>query len=358
MTSLQELETQSIDTQSTETESIETEPLGRPEPNVDALPAQRPARDRASQTTAENTPELTPPLRADSTLEAGIAAYKEYMLRKGFRENTIKAFLNDLKILVGYSGPKARLLTITTARLNEFLDWLQRGRDNPDGKKVECKPKTLARRITTLKNFFGWLHGIGVIATDPAEPIVQISVRTPLPQILNEGELGKLFGAAQDFLFDRKQADPRPYLLVHLLLQTGMKKAECAKLLIEDIDVSNPHAPTVSIRYEEESQSHKNRTLGLHPNLVPVLNQYLQKYKPENFLFPCTPRNLEYVLDDVGKRAGIKRVQVGFETLRWTAAVRDYRNGVSEEQLRQKMGLTKISWRDTGEKIHQLTNRG
>ncbi|MEX1020216.1 MAG: tyrosine-type recombinase/integrase [Litorilinea sp.] len=309
------------------------------------------------ETDAHDAPELAPPLRADSSLESAVAAFKEYMTRKGFRENSIKAFLNDLKILMEFAGPTTRLLNIQTATLNEFLDWLQRGRDYPDGKKVECKPKTLARRITTLKSFFSWLHGIGIIGTDPAEPIVQISVRTPLPTILNDGDLGKLQNAVQDYLFDRKRPDARPYLLFNLLLQTGMKKAECAALLIEDIDVSNPQSPTVNIRYEDDTQKHKNRTLPLHPGIIPALNQYLQQYKPENILFPCTPRNLEYVLDDVGKRAGIKRVQVGFETLRWTAAVRDFRMGVPEEQLRQKMGLTKISWRDTGDKIQQLTGR-
>ena len=46
--------------------------------------------------------------------------------------------------------------------------------------------------------------------------------------------------------------------------------------------------------------------------------------------------------------------QVGFEALRWTAAVRDFRTGTSEEQLRKKMGLSKISWRETREKIYQL----
>jgi integrase/recombinase XerD len=50
-------------------------------------------------------------------------------------------------------------------------------------------------------------------------------------------------------------------------------------------------------------------------------------------------------------------VQIGFETLRWTCAVRDFRNGMPEEQLRQKLGLSKISWRETSAKIYELTGR-
>ena len=59
----------------------------------------------------------------------------------------------------------------------------------------------------------------------------------------------------------------------------------------------------------------------------------------------------------MGQKAGIRNVQVGFETLRWTCAVRDYRTGMPEERLRQKLGLSKISWRETREKIFQLAGR-
>lgn len=294
---------------------------------------------------------LAPPLRADSSLATAIEAFDEYMVRKGFSENTIKAFRNDLKITAGYFGGETPLHQITTQDLEGYLHWMQNERGKP------CSAKTLARRITTLKVFFSWLHGIGVLGTDPAEPIAQQPTKTPLPTILREDEVARLVRASQDYLFDRQKPDARPYLLVNLLLQTGIKKAECARLLIEDIDVSRPHAPQAHIRYDDERHAHKNRSIALHPSIVPALNQYLGQYEPKTHLFECTPRNLEYVLDEVGQRARIKSVKVGFEALRWTAAVRDFRTGTSEEQLRQKMGLSKISWRETREKIYQLAGR-
>ena len=303
----------------------------------------------AADTTLAVADPQAPPLRADTTLAAASEAFGEYMLRKGFSDNTIKAFRNDLKIVAEFMGAQTRLHEISSRHLEEFLTWLQYERGKP------CSTKTLARRITTLKVFFGWLHGIGVLGTDPAEPVVQQTARTPLPRILRDDEITRLQRAAQDLLWDRKQPDARPFLLVTLLLQTGMKKAECANLLITDVDVSRPQAPEVAVRYSDERHAHKNRVLALHPNFVAVLNQYLEQYKPEQFLFDCTPRNLEYVLDEVGRKASIRGVQVGFETLRWTCAVRDFRNGMPEDRLRQKMGLSKISWRETREKIFQLT---
>jgi integrase/recombinase XerD len=299
---------------------------------------------------AQSAAELTPALRADSSLEAAVTAFGEFMLRKGFSENTIKAFSNDLKIIISYLGPETRLAQVGTSDLTDFLNWLQNERGKP------CSAKTLARRITTLKVFFGWLHGVGVIGTDPAEPVVQQPARPPLPDILRDEEVNRLLGVSRDQLWDRQKPDARPYLLLNLLLQTGMKKAEVARLLVEDIDAS-PSAPAVTIRYSDEAHAHKNRTLGLSPNIVPVLNQYLEQYKPKEYLFDCTPRNLEYVLQEVGERAGIRRMQVGFESLRWTSAVRDHRMGTPEDRLRQKMGLSKISWRETREKIFKLSGR-
>ena len=310
----------------------------------------------AIDTLAEHAPTadaimLPPPIRADSSLAAAVHAFDEFMQRKEFRENTIKAFRNDLKIVVGYFGEETKLAQISTDRLNDFLDWMQHTR----GKS--CSAKTLARRITTLKVFFGWIHGIGVLGTDPAEPVIQQPARTPLPTILREEEVANLVKVARDYLWDRKQSDARPYLLVSLLLQTGIKKAECDNLLVSDIDLSEPQSPVAVIRYAEDRNAHKNRRLPLDPNILPALRQYLDQYKPENDLFECTPRNLEYILDEVGTRANIRSTQVGFETLRWTCAVRDFRQGMPEERLREKMGLSKISWRDTRDKIYRLTGR-
>jgi len=333
-----------------ETESISTSSSPSASASRPASPLQA-APEFPTATTSSDEIALPPPIRADSTLLAAVRAFDEFMLRKEFRDNTIKAFRNDLKIVVGYFGESTKLAQINTTGLNEFLDWMQfnRGRS--------CSAKTLARRITTLKVFFGWLHGIGVLGTDPAEPVIQQPARTPLPVILREDEIDRLVSVARDYLWDRKQPDARPYLLVSLLLQTGIKKAECDNLLVSDIDTSESGSPAAVVHYAEARNAHKNRRLPLDPNILPALRQYLEQYKPANDLFECTPRNLEYVLDEIGTRANIRSTQVGFETLRWTCAVRDFRKGMPEERLREKMGLSKISWRETRDKIYRLTNR-
>lgn len=289
------------------------------------------------------------PLTARSSLASAASAFHSYMLRQGFSENTIKAFSGDLRLLMKYISPNTKISRISTHDLENFLTWMLKERGIP------CSPKTYARRLTTLKVFFKWLYDTDVIASDPAAPIAHQPARTPLPVILYDNEVERLLRYTRDLLWAPKP-DARPYLLVTLLLQTAIKKSECMGIKLEHIDTTNPRAPVLYIRYANARMRHKERKLSLGPNFVPTLEQYLQQYRPRTHLFECTARNLEYVLRDAGELAGIEHKSVSFEALRWTAAVRDYRMGMPEEHLRKKLGLSKISWRETSQKIKQLAS--
>jgi hypothetical protein len=40
--------------------------------------------------------------------------------------------------------------------------------------------------------------------------------------------------------------------------------------------------------------------------------------------------------------------------LRWTCAVRDYKAKMPSDKLRQKLGLSKITWQETSENLKKL----
>ncbi len=286
---------------------------------------------------------------ANSSLASAAGAYYDHMVRQGFSEHTIKAFAGDLRLLQKYFGPSMSIAKLGTKNLNDFLTWLLHYRGVP------CSPKSYARRVTTLKSFFGWLTGTKVLPHDPAAAIIHARAKAPLPQFLNDDQVEKLLDAAEQKLTGPKP-DPRPYLLAHLVLQTGIKKAECVGIALRDIDRSGPE-PTVLIRYSNPRMQHKERKLAFAKELLPVLDQYLDKYQPRENLFECTPRNLEYVLADISELAGLAD-QVSFEMLRWTCAVRDYRDDMDHDHLRKKLGLSKITWRETSEKLAKLAKPG
>ncbi len=281
-----------------------------------------------------------------SSLMMASSAYHDHMVRQGFSEHTVKAFSGDLRLLQKYFGNNATIGQLSTKELNDFLTWLLHYRGVP------CSPKSYARRITTLKNFFEWLAKTNILPHDPAAALIHPRTRAPLPEFLTDNQLEKLLDAAEKRLNGDK-TDPRPYLLAHLVLQTAIKKAECMGITLQDIDRSG-EKPTILIRYKNPRMQHKERRLAFANDLLPILDKYLEMYQPQQQLFECTPRNLEYVLTDISELAGLPH-QASFEMLRWTAALRDYRDGMEHNHLRRKLGLSKITWREVEEKLGKLT---
>jgi len=303
------------------------------------------------------TPGTSSPERAGLTaatpLHVAMDEFRQHMARRDLAENTIKSFLYDLNFLGQFVGKSRPIGSISAKDLNAFIEWLLRGRGVP------CNPKSLARRITSLKVFFAWLADSRVISLDPAAPIIHKPVSTPLPDILTDDQVEQLLATTSllrqgdAHTVGGRKPDARPHLLVTLLLATGIKKSECMALVLNHLDLSDAAQPFVWIRYADPRHRLKERKLQLAPDWPRVLEEYKAQYQIRDKLFPCTARNLEYVLRDVSILAGLPK-PVSFEMLRWTCAVRDHQIGTSEEHLRQKLGLSKITWEEAGDKIAKL----
>jgi site-specific recombinase XerD len=289
------------------------------------------------------------PLGANSSLALAIGAYHEQMLRQGLSPYTIQAFGGDLNLFRKHVGSNLALNEITTESLNQFLNWLRYERGVP------CKPKSYQRRLTTLKVFFAWLKHIQVIAEDPAAAIAHQPVTSPLPDVLYADQVAKLLQAGKTML-DTEKRDARPYLLVTLLLATGIKKSETMALRMTDIDAVDPKQGVLYIRYDDSKKRHKERKLKLSPEFCAVLPQFIEQYQPKTHLFECTARNLEYILADLAKATGLGDT-VSFESLRWTCAVQDFQNGIPDDHIRQKLGLSTITWEDAGERLKRLAGK-
>ncbi|MCJ7715349.1 MAG: site-specific integrase, partial [Anaerolineales bacterium] len=100
-----------------------------------------------------------------TTLSPALQAWEIFLDDQGSSPHTITAFLGDLRLLASYLPPDRQVGEISLADLNNFLRWMENERNVP------CSPKTLARRITSLKSFFRWLHEGGAIQANPAEKV-------------------------------------------------------------------------------------------------------------------------------------------------------------------------------------------
>ncbi len=288
-------------------------------------------------------------LTAQLPLTPALKAWEIYLTDQGNSRHTVKAFLSDLRLLAAYLPPDRTLGAITTNDLNLFIHWLEKERGVP------CSPKSLSRRITSIKAFFRWLQRGGVLLVDPAEKVAQRSVTSPLPTVLTDAEKQAVLEAAEKHRHHTKP-DARPYALLYLLLTTGIKKSECLGIHLNHIDLDAPNGPIVFIRYASPTNRYKERKIGLAPEWIPVYKEYLEQYKPADKLFPWSPRRLEYLLEDIGREAGLNK-HLSFDMCRWTCALNDYCSGMESEKIRQKLGISKIQWREIGQKLRQLAGK-
>lgn len=285
-------------------------------------------------------------ITSQTTLIPALHSWEMYLNDQGKSYYTVKAFLGDLNLLVSYLAPDQTIGSISTNDLNNFLNWLQ------DGRGVPCSPKSLARRITSLKAFFRWLNTAGVIAVDPAEKVLQKTVLSPLPIVLTDEEIKKVLEVTNSKR-SKAKPDARDHTLLLFMLETGVKKGECLNIHINHIDIEDPESPFVFIRYANPQYRYKERKIPVSREWIASYEEYLLQYKPEEYVFPWSPRRLEYLLEDIGQEAGLTK-HLSFDMCRWTSSIMDWKKGVDHEQIRQKLGISKIQWREISLKIKQL----
>jgi site-specific recombinase XerD len=295
----------------------------------------------------------TAPITPGASIKAALGAFDNFMVQEGLTENTRKAFASDIRLLGKYLGIGQPVGEIGTDNLNDFLSWMRYERGVP------CSQKTYARRVTTIKKFFSWLHGSGVLPFDPSAAVIQISVSSPLPNVPSESDIQSALSVTSLIRQGSDEVDPdaRPHLLLTLLLKTGIKKSEAMSIVLNHIARDDPNAPYLYVRYTDPGKRDKERKIDLESNWLEVLDEYQAQYEPTDTLFTCTARNLEYILTDVAESAGLEKGQLSFENLRWASALRDYADGVDPTNIRQKLGLSKITWRETRTKLGRLRER-
>ncbi|MEO7001400.1 MAG: tyrosine-type recombinase/integrase [Ktedonobacterales bacterium] len=282
---------------------------------------------------------VMPTLTDAAPLGACPLPYQDYLRRTDHSAYTITCFLSDLRMLTEYVGRDTPLRTLTAKRLGEWLGYLRFERGNAPA------PKTMARRITFLRNFGQWLVTAGILKTDPTAQIAIARPTPPLPELLFEDEVGRLEAAAAE--------DVRCHLLVMLLLTAGLKKEEVMGLALGHIDVSDPEHPAIEVHFPHQARRRRERRMELPAAWTAIYQRYVERYHPQERLFECTDRNLNYVLVAAVKRAGIEK-RVTLQLLRDIYAVRQLRAGVTMETLRERLGLSEEAWYEIAEKYRKL----
>lgn len=203
----------------------------------------------------------------------------------------LKDFLNDLK--------KSHVHEASTKDLQAFMAKLQ---------KEGYTPKSISRKTNSTKTFFRYLKINEFITDDPAILLEHPKFEMKPPRILSKMEYRALRDAARD--------DIRISAVIELLLQTGIRIGELAKLKVSDEKFANGgkagevHVPA--------GESYPERTVPLNKAAEVALKKYLvvrPKTKDETLFItktgrPLLVRNIRTAIDRYFKLAGIKNAKV------------------------------------------------
>jgi len=147
--------------------------------------------------------------------------------------------------------------------------------------------------------------------------------------------------------------DSRPFILFKLLLDTGIKKSECLNIRMNHI-VIGENEKYLFVRYPDQKDRNKERKINLSEEFVNAYPQYIEEYHLSDVLFPWSQRRLEYILEDIGKAAQINK-HISFSMCRWNSALIDVKSGMDRDLIRQKLGISKIQWREINMKLNELS---
>lgn len=203
--------------------------------------------------------------------------------------------------------------------------------------------KSISRKINAIKSFFRFAKAKGWVQTDPSSTVTHPKYELKPPRVLSRIEYRALRDACRE--------DIRLAATIELLLQTGMRIGELARLTLDDVRVDK------NLIKIKQYQSQSGRKIPLNNPVKKALKGYLEaRPKSRNkILFltktgnPFLVRNIRSAINRYFKIADIKDARVN--DLRNTFIVQQLKSGVPLVTISKIVGHKRIS---TTEKYLEL----
>lgn len=143
---------------------------------------------------------------------------------KGLAANTVASYRRDLKQF-GKFLKDTDLQSVTLETIRLYLDHLRH---------AGLANRSIARQVSNLRGFFGFLAGEGELGVNPAELLAAPKTGSPLPKLLSRSNVDRLLGSpGQD-----SAVGLRDRAMLELLYATGVRVSELIHLRISDLDSS------------------------------------------------------------------------------------------------------------------------
>ena len=261
------------------------------------------------------------------TLKDAHTQFTEYLGSRKRARATIVAYGKDIEQVTIYLGNmgKKTISEISRDEIDSFLKKLA---------SDSYTPKSISRKINSIKTFFRFLKASGIITSDPAIEIEHPKYEVKPPRILSKIEYRALR--------DSCRGDVRIYAIVELFLQTGVRIGELANLTLEDLKGTDIHIAA--------QEGHIERTVPLNKAGKDALDKYIEtrgSNAQSSALFitktgrPLLIRNIRTAIDRYFRIAGIEGAKVN--DLRHTFIAHHLMAGTPITTLSKLVGHKRLS---------------
>ncbi|MCX6791580.1 MAG: tyrosine-type recombinase/integrase [Candidatus Gottesmanbacteria bacterium] len=260
-------------------------------------------------------------------LKTAHTQFIQYLESRRRARATIVAYGKDIEQVTTFLANMGKK-TITEVSRDELEAFLKKLASD------SYTPKSISRKINSIKTFFRFLKASGAITMDPAIEIEHPKYEVKPPRILSKIEYRALRDACR--------GDIRIYAIVELFLQTGIRIGELAALTLSDIKGNE-----LQIAAQE---GHAQRLVPLNKAAKEALDRYIAVRSPSaasSALFVTKTgralliRNIRTAIDRYFRIAGIEGAKVN--DLRHTFIAHHLMAGTSITTLSKLVGHKRLS---------------
>ena len=272
-----------------------------------------------------------------------VNAFLEYLeVEQGYSPNTIAAYRNDLGQFLAYLeglDPAARPRGWGNVTRDHVVGYILSLRER------EYSANTIARKIASVKSFFGHLRAQGEVNVNPTDHLETPKAEKHLPETMSPEEVERLLNAPKL----ETAAGKRDKAMLELLYAAGLRVSELVALNVEDVDFEEG-----VVRCFGKGQ--KERVLPVYQRAMDYLNLYLEEGRPvllrENDDQPAlflnrrgrrlTRQGLWLIIKRYVEEANIE-THVTPHTLRHSFATHMLRGGAGLREVQEMLGHAHIS---------------
>ena len=252
---------------------------------------------------------------------------------KRFSNHTVKSYSTDIMQFMSFISVEFQINdNISEVSFQIVRSWvaalLEKG----------VSPRSVNRKISTLKTYFKFLIREGVINENPIIKLISPKSKKRLPVFIEEDQIQSLLNEVE---FEEGDIGVRNKLIIELFYVTGIRLSELINIKVGDINFHNQVIKVIGKR-------NKERLIPLASNILEELLSFVYNRKQDQFLFTDLNEKKLYtklvyriVHKYIGKISSVDKRSP--HILRHTFATHMLNNGADINAIKELLGHSSLS---------------